>query len=398
MKKLLYKVKATGAKVSVVERLGALTTGMRGFYVQAWYDDEWAVLRKTAVFRAGAVTRSVLDVGNTIKIPTEMLSTAGVQLELGFLGEDDTGNLVIPTTWVTLSTITSGADPSAEEAYEPLPDLWQQIRLQIGELAKLKTLSKENLVAAINEAAKSGGDSGVSEEVIAKLVEDYLQENPPTGGAGGEDGVSCTHEWDGTVLTVTSASGTSSANLIGPQGPAGPQGKKGDTGSQGPQGEPGEPGPQGEKGATGAQGPQGAAGYTPVKGTDYFTDADKAEMLDALIARMPDYIVESGSEGVWTWRKWHSGYIELEGREALKSFSSLNNSGGIYFGVVGAWTYPFALTELSTVSFGFQTTKSNAWFWGEGVSTTGITNSYVGRGSNVSVAGYPTVRVTGRWK
>ena len=126
--------------------------------------------------------------------------------------------------------------------------------------------------------------------------------------------------------------------------------------------------------------------------------ATKAYVDSALPAAPADFIQETGSEGVWTWRKWHSGYLELEGREALKSFSSLNGSGGIYFGVVGAWTYPFALTELSTVSFGFQTTKSNAWFWGEGVSTTGITNSYVGRGSNVSVAGYPTVRVTGRWK
>lgn len=38
---------------------------------------------------------------------------------------------------------------------------------------------------------------------------------------GGMDGVSCTHEWDGTVLTVTSASGTSSADLKGDPGHSG---------------------------------------------------------------------------------------------------------------------------------------------------------------------------------
>ena len=37
-------------------------------------------------------------------------------------------------------------------------------------------------------------------------------------GADGNDGVSCTHSWNGTVLSVTSASGTSSADLVGPQG------------------------------------------------------------------------------------------------------------------------------------------------------------------------------------
>lgn len=41
------------------------------------------------------------------------------------------------------------------------------------------------------------------------------------GGADGANGIPCTHEWNGTVLTVTSASGTSSANLQGPSGDAG---------------------------------------------------------------------------------------------------------------------------------------------------------------------------------
>ena len=38
----------------------------------------------------------------------------------------------------------------------------------------------------------------------------------------------------------------------------------------------------------GATGNKGADGTTPVKGTDYFTDADKAELIDAVIAALPD--------------------------------------------------------------------------------------------------------------
>ena len=41
------------------------------------------------------------------------------------------------------------------------------------------------------------------------------------------------------------------------------KGPKGDTGPAGP---------------AGATGPQGAAGYTPVKGKDYFTEADKKSL------------------------------------------------------------------------------------------------------------------------
>lgn len=46
-------------------------------------------------------------------------------------------------------------------------------------------------------------------------------------GAVGADGVSCTHSWNGTTLTVTSASGTSSEDL---------KGEKGDTGAKGSDG------------------------------------------------------------------------------------------------------------------------------------------------------------------
>ena len=73
-------------------------------------------------------------------------------------------------------------------------------------------------------------------------------------GPAGQNGVSATHSWAGTTLTVTSASGTSSADL---------------------------------KGDTGAQGPAGADGYTPVKGVDYYTEADKTELVQAVLNALP---------------------------------------------------------------------------------------------------------------
>lgn len=46
-------------------------------------------------------------------------------------------------------------------------------------------------------------------------------------GTNGKDGVSVTHSWNGTTLTVTSASGTSSANLKGDTGATGSKGEDG---------------------------------------------------------------------------------------------------------------------------------------------------------------------------
>lgn len=77
-------------------------------------------------------------------------------------------------------------------------------------------------------------------------------------GEDGADGISCTHSWEGTVLTVTSASGTSSAELKGDKG------------------EKGEP---------------GADGYTPARGTDYWTEEDKAEIKG--------YVDEAILGGAW---------------------------------------------------------------------------------------------------
>ena len=68
----------------------------------------------------------------------------------------------------------------------------------------------------------------------------------------------------------------------------GPKGETGATGPQGKAGPQGATGPQGPAGATGPQGPQGPAGATPVKGTDYFTAADKAELVTQVIAALPN--------------------------------------------------------------------------------------------------------------
>lgn len=169
---------------------------------------------------------------------------------------------------------------------------------------------------------------------------DVMDGSPGADGEKGADGTSVTHEWNGTVLSVTSASGTSSADLKGEKGDKGDKGEdgtmtfadlteeqkaslKGADGANGTDGADGEDGAtftpsvsesgdlswsndkglenpatvniKGEKGDTGdtgpqgEQGPAGTDGYTPVKGTDYFTDEDKTELVNAVIAALPTW-------------------------------------------------------------------------------------------------------------
>lgn len=71
-------------------------------------------------------------------------------------------------------------------------------------------------------------------------------------------GTSCTHSWDGTVLTVTSASGTSSADLAGPKGDKGDPGDAFEYSDFTAEQLEALRGPAGADGADGANGADGA--------------------------------------------------------------------------------------------------------------------------------------------
>ena len=84
--------------------------------------------------------------------------------------------------------------------------------------------------------------------------------NDGADGAPGSNGKDATHSWNGTILTITSASGTSSANL---------KGEKGDKGDS----------------------IKGDDGYSPVRGKDYWTPTD--------IAEIKSYVDEAILGGAW---------------------------------------------------------------------------------------------------
>lgn len=107
------------------------------------------------------------------------------------------------------------------------------------------------------------------ENNIGEAVKDYLIENPVVVDLS-----------DYYTKSQVDAAIDAVELTPGPAGPAGPAGKDGAPGQQGPQGEPGAPG---------APGAPGQDGHTPVKGTDYWTETDKAEMVADVIAALPIY-------------------------------------------------------------------------------------------------------------
>lgn len=157
-----------------------------------------------------------------------------------------------------------------------------------------KMAESDDIPVAVNEAlaqAKASGefDGADGQDGITPTIGDngnwYLGETdtgmPSRGDKGdkGEKGDAFTYE-DFTP-----------EQLAALKGEKGDKGDKGDTGAQGIQGEKGEKGDtgaKGEKGDNGDKGEKGADGKTPVKGTDYWTVADKQEIINSVIAALPD--------------------------------------------------------------------------------------------------------------
>lgn len=101
-------------------------------------------------------------------------------------------------------------------------------------------------------------------------------------GAKGDKGDKGDPGKDGHSPVVT-ASKSGKVTTISVDGMAIAAINDGADGADGLPGAKGDKGDKGDPGADGAKGDKGDDGYTPVKGTDYFTDADKAEMIGDVV-------------------------------------------------------------------------------------------------------------------
>lgn len=301
--------------------------------------------------------------------------------------------------FTVIQALTAGSEPPDA----PTKRWFDAIESQIGNLADLTTDAKQNLVAAINEAATKGGGSA---SIDMRVSGGYIQYSTDDGktwdnliavadlkgdpGKDGQDGyspaVTVTQTATGATITATDKTGTTTATVRnGADGAQGAQGAPGEDGhspvvtasksgkvttikvdgkaiatindgADGANGKDGSPGAAGQDGyspeasvsksgttttitikdksgtttasvkdgangkdgaagspgangitptigengnwflgetdtgkpSRGATGPKGETGATPVKGTDYFTAEDKAELVSDVLAALPN--------------------------------------------------------------------------------------------------------------
>lgn len=229
----IAEVRVSGCRCETV-RLEPIPRGIVGAVVAVEYTDPaWDSLRKTVVFR-GAATKDVLDAGNEIVIPAEVVSKAGGSLYMGVYGVDAENHVAIPTIWTELGVIQGAATPSGDASTAPSLPVWAQIQAMVGDLGTLDTEAKSNLVAAINEALTKGGEIAPAE--VQRIVEDYLKANPPGTVSDGKDGITPTIGKNGNWYLGSTDTGKPSRGAGGTPGAAGASGKDGSPGADGKDG------------------------------------------------------------------------------------------------------------------------------------------------------------------
>lgn len=325
------KLKTVDQRLTIVQQ-PILASGDVGT-VRAEYlpDSFWSGYVLSGTFFTSAEPEDVyeqpLENGACV-IPWEVLTAEGI-LNIGLRGVDAAGH--VKTATPVRYRIEKGSPGGTDAASAPTPNVYQQI---------------------LTTAAKA--------EAVAQSVRDDAD-------AGQFDGVSVTHEWKGTTLHVTSASGTSSANL------------------------------KGETGKTGPTGPQGPQGHTPEKGVDYFTEAEVAELedmvLDYAVAHLDGcvFIAEGSYEGTGDPSTSTSLSITLTFAPKLLIILGVKNSIEYNMFVSlpsmgeGRLLYHHSAGDLSIVKIPVSVAGNTVYVsigssWGNELNSTGVTYKYVAIG------------------
>jgi len=145
---LTFHFSYADGKMTVPE---TLTSGMVGQRVKFVFSSEWNNLQKTAIFRAGAVTRIVTDIEDEAVIPAEVLEIPLRQLYVGVYGISADGSVVIPTVRAEGPQILPGVDPSADPGTDPTLPVWAQLQTEILNTNERITDNTKNTVSAISE-------------------------------------------------------------------------------------------------------------------------------------------------------------------------------------------------------------------------------------------------------
>lgn len=154
----MIKARIDGIELKISERepLLAGTVGLNKISLS--FSDEWAIFTKQIDFtneQSGETRRISAEVG-VCTVPWELLKAEGdITCYVRGIGSD--GRLVLRTNEANLGTVLGSTDGNVPGTGTPTPDVCDETAAKIGDLSKLETNDKSQLVAAINELKRADG-------------------------------------------------------------------------------------------------------------------------------------------------------------------------------------------------------------------------------------------------
>ena len=154
----MIKARIDGVELKISERepLLAGTVGLNKISLS--FSDEWAIFTKQIDFtneQSGETRRISAEVG-VCTVPWELLKAEGdITCYVRGIGSD--GRLVLRTNEANLGTVLGSTDGNVPGTGTPTPDVCDETAAKIGDLSKLETNDKSQLVAAINELKRADG-------------------------------------------------------------------------------------------------------------------------------------------------------------------------------------------------------------------------------------------------
>ena len=151
----MTKARIDGVELKLSERepLLAGTVGLNKISLS--FSDEWAIFTKQIDFtneQSGETRRISAEVG-VCTVPWELLRSEGdITCYVRGIGSD--GSLVLRTNEANLGTVLGSADGNVPGTGTPTPDVCDETAAKIGDLSKLETDEKSQLVGAINEVKR----------------------------------------------------------------------------------------------------------------------------------------------------------------------------------------------------------------------------------------------------
>lgn len=291
---MTVEFRAMGAELTVSQP--TLASGSAGT-VRARFatDAEWAGLALTAVFRTprGDILMPLSD--GWCDFPAVATAKCGSVL-VGLFGTD--GNRTLTTVFCRVQ-LFSGTPVEGEEAENYTPGLYEQFAAKFARFEKMTATAERG-----EEAAVTASDSG---DVF------HLHFTLPKGDKG-------------DAFTYADFTAEQLAALKGAKGD---KGDKGDRGEKGDKGDIGDAFTYSDFTAAQLAALRGADGYTPVRGTDYWTEADIAEIKSELKTDLDSaYVPRSTQSGVVYVRADHKDTVMEYAAESAKPHSIVRRNGG----------------------------------------------------------------------